>query len=66
MEKIKSEFVVTRQFGQMLDYAMLSVEQNNLSALRLYNLLIVFWNLQCIFEFLLKAFLFERIGIYKD
>lgn len=66
MEKIKSEFVVTRQFGQMLDYAMLSVEQNNLSALRLYNLLIVFWNLQCISEFLLKAFLFERIGIYKD
>lgn len=66
MEKIKSEFVVTRQFGQMLDYAMLSVEQNNLSALRLYNLLIVFWNLQCISEFLLKAFLFEWIGIYKD
>lgn len=27
MEKIKSEFVVTRQFGQMLGYAVLSVEQ---------------------------------------
>lgn len=40
MEKIKSEFVVTRQFGQMLDYTMLSVEQNYLSALSLYNLLI--------------------------
>jgi len=28
MEKMKSEFVVTRQFGQMLDYIVLSVEQN--------------------------------------
>lgn len=50
----------------MLDYIMLSVEQNYLSALRLYNLLIALWNLQYISEFLLKAFLFEQVGICKD
>lgn len=66
MEKIKSEFVVTRQFGQMLGYTVLSVEQNMIQTISMHWDYVIWYHLtlwwhkqpgvQDIAEFWLKAF----------